>query len=164
MGGIRGVYFSSSIALEETVLQQHRAQAKNKTSRCAKPKFVQESVQETFTRTTHHRQATALWAKCALLPSAPASPPPSTPRTKFNPTLRDGDARNTRLVESYLFYTFRVDASMALDMPPGTRHAVCIIVCCPQILTSTTQAQSRIRSKQQKLPLQVHTFLARGED
>lgn len=161
MGGIRGVYFSGSIALEESVLQLHRVQAENET-RCAEPKFA--SVQETFTRTAHHRQATAVWAKCALLPSAPASPPPSTPRTEFNPTLRDGDARNTRLVESYSFYTCRVDASMALDMPPGTRHAVCIIVCCPQILTSTTQAQSQIRSKQQKLPLQVHTVLARGGD
>lgn len=53
---------------------------------------------------------------------------------------------------------------MALDMPPGTRHAVCITVCCPQILTSTTQAQSRICSQQQKLPPQVHPSWARGGD
>lgn len=72
------------------MLRLHQVQAENKTSRCAKPKSA--SVQETFTRTAHRRQVTEVWAERALPTSAPASPPPSAPRTKFNPTLREGDA------------------------------------------------------------------------
>lgn len=64
-------------------------QAENK-NRYTKPKFA--SVQETFTLIIHHRQAMKLWAEQLLSTSAPASPSPSTSRTKCNPILREGDA------------------------------------------------------------------------
>lgn len=79
------------------MLWPHQVQAENETIRCAKPKSA--SVQETFTRTVYRRQATEVGAEPALPTSAPACPPPSTPRTKFNPTLKEGDTWNTRLVE-----------------------------------------------------------------
>lgn len=91
MYGVGGVYCSSNIALEQNVSRLQQVQAEDKTSRYAKPKFA--SAQETFTRTAHRRQAMEVWAERAFPTSVPASPPPSTPRTKFNPTLREeGDA------------------------------------------------------------------------